>query len=582
MDKTAKQNETTPTKTGGSRSPILFWLLAAFALTLLLAGAFAERLAKQQNIAPADGIMLASTVAIALILLGVIVASRKKSLVIGEGEITVFDLNLDDFQTGDESQIHPKSIGTLAQSIRQTANEVSIITERLAEAHEGGHLTERSPDSTLRAIVDSQADTLAQLDLTTNEAFRLGEETAILNELLAASVSMANLHANHGSDHAMALESITVISRQVLNKAGEAATLNRLLERDRDTLSLNSQETLASLKEILGIVDTTLLEFRDGARELDETQATLTRPFVPAPANSSLPVAATLEDLKNKETKNAIKGLTDHLAKVAESIQLTRMNQRLKPEHLFGAHDAGLDEAENLIRETKDAAAIVERILNREAEVTRRVISDISIELADVKSGREELGARTKKLSILAGNLGQALGQIRLGMLSEAGRMESALARSIDKGSSSHQQLTQNLIQAASQMAHGSNRLAIEGQRLHIDGKQLLAKMEDLRVISAAGRGHVQRLQQATGATSSKVDAVVKLAHALVRREDSATRKSTANTARFAIQDKVALIDRFALRVMEMENKVKRMRGPSPAIDRSELAKLPEYEFPVQ
>ncbi|NBQ54509.1 MAG: hypothetical protein EBU49_13165 [Proteobacteria bacterium] len=134
---------------------------------------------------------------------------------------------------------------------------------------------------------------------------------------------------------------------------------------------------------------------------------------------------------------------------------------------------------------------------------------------------------------------------------------------------------------SASQIAHNCNRLAIDSQLLQIDGAKITGKIEEIRMTSAANRGNLQRLQQATGASIAKVESVVKLVHGLVISEDSATRRSTANAATFSIQDKVAVIDRFALRVIEMENKLKRMRGPSPAMDRSEMEKLPEYEFPV-
>ena len=134
---------------------------------------------------------------------------------------------------------------------------------------------------------------------------------------------------------------------------------------------------------------------------------------------------------------------------------------------------------------------------------------------------------------------------------------------------------------AASQIAHYCNRLAIDSQRLNIEGTNIVRRIEDIRTTSAANRGHLQRMQQSTGASIAKVEAIVKLVHGLVLNEDSATRRSTANAAQFSIHTKLALIDRFALRVIEMESKVKRMRGPSPAMDRSEMEKLPEYEFPV-
>ena len=139
-----------------------------------------------------------------------------------------------------------------------------------------------------------------------------------------------------------------------------------------------------------------------------------------------------------------------------------------------------------------------------------------------------------------------------------------------------------DLMLTASKIAHNTNQLAIEGQRIQLNETKLAGKIEDIRVTAAANRGHLQRLQHATGASGVKVEGLVKLVHGLVLSEDSATRRSTSNAARFSIQNKLALIDRFALRVIEMEANVKRMRGPSPAMDRSEMEKMPKYEFPVQ
>ena len=180
----------------------------------------------------------------------------------------------------------------------------------------------------------------------------------------------------------------------------------------------------------------------------------------------------------------------------------------------------------------------------------------------------------------MAGNMGHALGQIRHEMQAQASRLENFLARSTSARGQTDSAMPDLMI-SASQIAHNSNRIAIEGQRLYIDGTKLVAKMEDIRMTSAANHGHLLRLQQANGASIAKVEAVVKQVHGLVLNEDSATRRSTATAAQFSIQDKLALIDRFALRVIEMESKIKRMRGPSPALDRSEMEKLPEYEVPV-
>ena len=597
----ARQNETPAPKMHGHGSRAFVPLLAAFAMSLVLTGSLAEKILRNLQASAkspdrttnwtmtwtmdliTDWISLGAAAAVAIIMLGVIIASWKKTVTLGDGEITVFDLETDDSIPGESATKRPKSIGPLAQSVRQAASEVTLISDRLASAHESGSGT----PGTLKALLDSQSDALAQIDKTNNEALRLGEESAILNESLASSVGLATLHANHGTDHAKSLELLTTMTNDVLKKAGDAALQARGMERDRDSLILSSQESLAATKQILGTVDSTLIAFRDGAKKLEEQDCLSSdmpsdmpsdRPSDTLPTKqSALPSGL---DAVIRDTKN----FAAHLAKISECLQLTRMNQSLQSGTANRMRDRNLEDAENMLREARDAVSHLERKLDREAENTIGTLNDLRRDLVQAKLETQILNTRTKKLSAIAGDLGHALGQIRTGMQSEASRMDHHLTRCVVKSIHPHgaNAVILDLVEAASKIAHGNNHLAISGQRLQIDGCQLLAKLEDLRITSAAGRGHSQRLQQSTGATSAKVEAVVNLAHTLIRSEDSATRKSTAGAARFAIQDKVKLIDRFALRVIEMEDRVKRMKGPSPAIDRSELAKLPEFEFPVQ
>ncbi len=589
----ARQNETPAPKMHGHGSRAFVPLLAAFAMSLVLTGSLAEKILRNLQASAkspdrtmnliTDWISLGAAAAVAIIMLGVIIASWKKTVTLGDGEITVFDLETDDSIPGESATKRPKSIGTLAQSVRQAASEVTLISDRLASAHESGSGT----PATLKALLDSQSDALAQIDKTNNEALRLGEESAILNESLASSVGLATFHANHGTDHAKSLELLTTMTNDVLKKAGDAALQARGMERDRDSLILSSQESLAATKQILGTVDSTLIAFRDGAKKLEEQDCQSSNMASNMASNMPSDTLSTKQsplpsglDAVIRDTKY----FAAHLAKISECLQLTRMNQSIQSGTANRMRDRNLEDAENMLREARDAVSHLERKLDREAENTLGTLNGLRRDLVQAKFETQVLNTRTKKLSAIAGDLGHALGQIRTGMQAEASRMDHHLTRCVVKSIHPHgaNAVILDLVEAASKIAHGNNHLAISGQRLQIDGCQLLAKLEDLRITSAAGRGHSQRLQQSTGATSAKVEAVVNLAHTLIRSEDSATRKSTAGAARFAIQDKVKLIDRFALRVLEMEDRVKRMKGPSPAIDRSELAKLPEFEFPVQ
>lgn len=420
----------------------------------------------------------------------------------------------------------------------------------------------------MRSIVDSEADTLTQLDVTNAEAAMLAEETAALNELIGASLALAENQAGHHVVHVKGLETVAGMSNHALIKAGEAALQVRALERDREALSLTGHEALTSLQQILGIVDETLIAFGDAAKNVDAETA---RPQEYPTKNDP---AGTIN-----QATNSIRELNDNLSKTAESIQLARMNQKF-----VGGHETsktGLEEAENLTRKTRDLAAMLEVHLNREATNTHRAIKEISAELAAVQTGNLALSVKTQKLSMIAGNLGQALGHIRQGIQLEASRLEKFLSRSPMAARQTDSAMP-DLMLTASKIAHNTNQLAIEGQRIQLNGNKIAGKIEDIRVTAAANRGHLQRLQQATGASGAKVEGLVKLVHGLVLSEDSATRRSTSNAARFSIQNKLALIDRFALRVIEMEANVKRMRGPSPAMDRSEMEKMPKYEFPVQ
>ena len=542
--------------------------MSAFVLAVLLAGALAEKFAKQESVHRLDWIMLSATAAIAAILLGLVMANRSRPDAVGEGEITVFDLGLDDSMGAAERNKPLKSIGTLAESIRQTAGEISMITDRLADAHASATTSEKTQGSTMRSIVDSEADTLAQLDVASAEAAMVAAETAALNELIGAGLTLAEMHTGQSANHAQALESTAEISNRAIIKAGEAALQVRAVERDRDALLLIGHEALTSLRQMLHAVDESLLAFGDAAKNLDG-----------ANASSETRVPQNPSEFKFCGT-DTIRELTSNLSKTADCIQLARMNQRLHAGSAQGTSQTGLEEAEVLIRKTRDVAALLELQVHRDATSGDRIIKDISSHFAALKNGHHELFAKTTKLSKMAGNLGQALGQIRHEMQLEASRLEKFLARSASAGRQLDSVMPE-LILATSEIAHNNTRLAIESQRLHIDGIKLLGKLDDIRITSTATHEQLQRLQQATGATTAKVEAVVKQVHALALSENIATRRSTANAARFSIHDKLAHIDRFALRVIEMESKVKRMRGPSPAIDRSEMEKLPDYEFPV-
>jgi hypothetical protein len=568
LEKSAKQIESIPQmkSVGGDRGH--FALISAFGLSVLLAGALAEKFAQQESVRRGDWVLFSAAAVIAAILLGLVMANRKKSVAVGDGEITVFNLGLEDLVGSNETNKPLKSIGTLAESIRQTASEISTVTERLADAHAGGPTSDKSPGSAMRSIVDSEADTLTQLDVTNAEAAMLAEETAALNELIGASLALAETQAGHHVVHVKGLETVAGMSNHALIKAGEAALQVRALERDREALSLIGHEALTSLQQILGIVDETLIAFGDAAKNVDAETA---RPQEYPTKNDP---AGTIS-----QATNSIRELNDNLSKTAESIQLARMNQKF-----VGGHETsktGLEEAENLTRKTRDLAAMLEVHLNREATNTHRAIKEISAELAAVQKGNLALSVKTQKLSMIAGNLGQALGHIRQGIQLEASRLEKFLSRSPMAARQTDSAMP-DLMLTASKIAHNTNQLAIEGQRIQMNGNKIAGKIEDIRVTAAANRGHLHRLQQATGASGAKVEGLVKLVHGLVLSEDSATRRSTSNAARFSIQNKLALIDRFALRVIEMEANVKRMRGPSPAMDRSEMEKMPKYEFPVQ
>ncbi len=568
MEKSAKQIESIPQMKSGGGDRGHFALMSAFGLSVLLAGALAEKFAQQESVRRGDWVLFSAAAVIAAILLGLVMANRKKSVAVGDGEITVFNLGLEDLVGSNETNKPLKSIGTLAESIRQTASEISTVTERLADAHAGGPTSDKSPGSAMRSIVDSEADTLTQLDVTNAEAAMLAEETAALNELIGASLALAETQAGHHVVHVKGLETVAGMSNHALIKAGEAALQVRALERDREALSLIGHEALTSLQQILGIVDETLIAFGDAAKNVDAETA---RPKEYPTKNDP---AGTIS-----QATNSIRELNDNLSKTAESIQLARMNQKF-----VGGHETsktGLEEAENLTRKTRDLAAMLEVHLNREATNTHRAIKEISAELASVQTGNLALSVKAKKLSMIAGNLGQALGHIRQGIQLEASRLEKFLSRSPMAGRQTDSAMP-DLMLTASKIAHNTNQLAIEGQRIQLNETKLAGKIEDIRVTAAANRGHLQRLQHATGASGVKVEGLVKLVHGLVLSEDSATRRSTSNAARFSIQNKLALIDRFALRVIEMEANVKRMRGPSPAMDRSEMEKMPKYEFPVQ
>jgi len=578
-------------------------IYAASALALILTGTIVERVARLHEPQAGDWIMIATSVAVTSILFTLVITARgtdnthNEDGMPGHAEAAVFDLDTSDVNTidslpgslGDRSGTRGsvgKSIGDLARSIRDAASEVARITDQLASAHEGaasGNPESRSPESgnpesTIKALLDSQGEALTRIDSAAKAAAIAGEETSRAGEALAAIVELATAHAGHGRDHAKALESIANLAALVLRKTSDAVVHARVLERDRDALALNAQEYLSSLHQMKEVADASLIAFRDGARSLDDT---VSGPGVDP--ESIEPASAP-----DTGVESPARDLTARVSKVAECIQMARMNQRLRqnapasPSNLR-AIETSLDEAEALLREVRDAAAMIEITLGRATEKHARVIAGMRTEMENTSRTARQADHRGRVLSRLAGEMAQAMGQLRINVQAEASRMEQILSRPLSAHATGElQPILQELHEKAATVAQGNSRAAIDGQRQNMDSLRIKAICADLKASTDASRDKLGLVQQSSGAAALKVESMVRMVQSVVGREDGVTRRSAANTARIAIREKVAMIDHFATRVMEVEHKSKRLSGPSPALDRSEMENLPEYNVPVQ
>jgi hypothetical protein len=555
-------------------------IYVAAAMALVLTATIVERVARLHDPQAGDWIMTAAAVAVTSILVTLVITARSTEQSSGapgepgHAEAVVFDL---DMKTSDGLT------GNLALSIREAANEVARITDQLAAAHEGSTGTNQNTESAIKTLIDSQGEALTRIDATGKAAALVGEESARAGESLAAIVELATAHAGHGKDHARALETIAGLATKVLRKTSDAVVHARILERDRDALALNAQEYLSALHQMRGIVDGALVAFRDSAKTLDEPVSPGAGGMDTATADSGSGADESIPDITS-----ATRELSGRLGKVSECIQLARMNQRLhqnapaSPSSLR-AIETSLDEAEAVLREVRDAAAMIEITLGRSSEKQARVISQLRAGMEGANRVARQMDQRGRILSRIAGEMAQSVGQLRLTVQTESARMEQILSRPLSSHAAGElQPILQELLEKAAEVAQGTNRMAIDGQRQNMDSIRIKAICQDLRSSSDVSREQVTRLQQASGSAALKLESMVNLVQSVLGREDGVTRRSAASTARLAIRDKVSMIDQFASRLLEIEDKSKRLSGPSPALERSEMDHLPEYNVPVQ
>jgi hypothetical protein len=141
----------------------------------------------------------------------------------------------------------------------------------------------------------------------------------------------------------------------------------------------------------------------------------------------------------------------------------------------------------------------------------------------------------------------------------------------------------ENTISSSQRIAIGAVHLASSAEMINRSAIRAQGGTQELRMLASNAAGNGQRLQHATSTAASKVEGLVGLTRGLVRKEDGAARRATANESRFTIEKKTQLIDEFALRVLAMEESARMSKGPSPAIDRDEQStKVPQFELPLQ
>ncbi len=533
---------------------------------------------------------------------------------VGEASIALFELDFDTFgangqATRGASSRRKVSIGAIARSIRQHAADISDIATRLANAYSADSGEQGSDQGRMRRITEAQASALAQLDQIRREAEHTNVEIGGYRERLAALESLSRLQVDQITQHASQLQTIAVDASSLSRAAGTLQAIHEAAIQTKLESNRQATDMVSGLRQIIDEMETALLTFRatvnaSGLAGSPDGSAPETSP---ADFTEQAPqeTAASLVEAINAMARKS-EALEKLLSAVADAVKLLQVNLNFAAttgSKGMGPHAiaygprateqeaAILTEAASTLAAARDIAATIGHAISRSIKTTQRTFDVLEKREQKWREAIQSASAENATLSGIAGEMARTIGEVRFATLTMMNSLSSA-----SKNMNVHlvntenvammQQINEaieNTISSSQRIAIGAVHLASSAEMINRSAIRAQGGTQELRMLASNAAGNGQRLQHATSTAASKVEGLVGLTRGLVRKEDGAARRATANESRFTIEKKTQLIDEFALRVLAMEESARMSKGPSPAIDRDEQStKVPQFELPLQ
>lgn len=592
-------------------SAIWAWVMVALLMAIVLAVTIAHNMSAKGPASAGDWIQIGCALGLISILTTLTFLRRQFTAgqheVAGEAAVALFEL---DFESGEgdagRSMRHSKrkiSIGAVAGSIRQQASDIADITGKLANAYSADSGEPGTEQGRLRRITEAQASALAQIDSLQKEAEQTVDEIATYREKLAALEAQARFQSEHITRHATELSAITSDAQLLSRSAGTLQALQLTVTGRQEQNRKSASEVAGELKALVASLEQPLLAFRTSAAANGFSEGGLEAFTVRVPetvtdtdGTSSINTVTALG-----EKAIALKGLLESLAEIVKLLQVNlnfattaeviTVNSPGRPPHLVEQESNNLAEASSTLAAARDMVAALMVSIDRVTKASTLTVNAFQSREKQMRKTAETLASYNISLARMAGTMAQTTGEVRFAALNMIQRLETTNVDTLH-GSDATGQGTisreihgaiENTILASQRIANSAAHLSMSGEMINRQGIQTHANVQELRILASNAAGNSQRLQHATSAATVKTDGLVSLTRGLVRKEDGAARRALANSVRISVQQKVQMIDEFALRVQAMEESAKMSKGPSPAIERqAHEARLPQVEFPVQ
>ncbi|MEY4630992.1 MAG: hypothetical protein RIQ81_1112 [Pseudomonadota bacterium] len=585
------------------------WLVVALVMSILLAIVIAHDLSGKGPANAGDWLQIVCALGLVSILTTMTFLRKQvgpgADEVAGEASMALFELDFENPYSGSVTQGRKRktSIGSVASSIRQQATDIADITGKLANAYSTDSGEPGAEQGRLRRITEAQASALAQIDSLQKEAQQTIEEIAGYREKLAALEAQARFQSEHIAMHARDLATITGEAQALTQAAGTLQAIQLAASSNHERASKNAIDVATELKLLVAELEKTLLAFRTSANATGFGQSGVEAFSATLPtAVSTNPSASCIEIISALDGKaTALRGLLDSLAEIVKLLQVN-LNFAATADsingpgsarvpHLLDEEAANLTEASTILAAARDMASGLALAIERAAGTTSRTLDEYQAREQHLQKTAERLAGYNVSLAKMAGTMAQTTGEVRFAALNMIQRLES-VHRTTTTGSPQFDQgavareiqaAMANTIKASQRIATEAAHLSVTGEMINQNATRTHANVQELRILASNAAGNSQRLQHATSAAAVKTEGLVSLTRGLVRKEDGAARRALANSVRISVQQKVHMIDEFALRVLAMEESAKMSKGPSPAIEReAPEAKLPQVEFPVQ